>query len=490
MSTSLAFWDATFQGDLTRMREYITEEPGIIDRHPPTWKSVYQPTAIAYAIWGNQPSAVRLLLEMGANPNLADGVRFAGEPSTLAPPRLSLRAMAPHAQDNNYHPLHWASYKGDQAECAQLLVDAGADVNVTSARGFTPLQMAHGLNDVVSAKPGVAAVLEEALRNPRVPWAPSQTATAAAPAAQPPATASPQLPVPSQPASGLLPPLPPPLAPARPTATAWSPLEAAAVAATAAAAERDAAAGAFPGGAEAAASSATPGGAPGSTRPILRPAVRASLSADSLPNPTHPAARAASPPEPLASAWHGSVQATAAVQEAVASPAKAMVAGGPVKAAAAPPLPWRTLVASAAVGCAVSTILHSCWLALSLVLAHTLAVLAWQQDLPIVRRCRQAVVIGANAWSEAGTSRPALLPPQFLCPITGDVMRDPVTTADGHAFERTAIERWLLTNSTSPMTGAPLSHKQLAPAIALRQLIAMQAPRSIGSPSPTRRRSP
>lgn len=63
-------------------------------------------------------------------------------------------------------------------------------------------------------------------------------------------------------------------------------------------------------------------------------------------------------------------------------------------------------------------------------------------------------------------------PPQFLCPITGELMVDPVTTSDGHTFERVAIERWLVGHDTSPMTGSKLEHKQLAPAIALRQLIA------------------
>ena len=65
----------------------------------------------------------------------------------------------------------------------------------------------------------------------------------------------------------------------------------------------------------------------------------------------------------------------------------------------------------------------------------------------------------------------SFFPPQFMCPITGEVMKDPVTTSDGHAFERTSIERWLLTHSTSPMTGMPLEHTGVAPAIALRQLI-------------------
>ena len=66
--------------------------------------------------------------------------------------------------------------------------------------------------------------------------------------------------------------------------------------------------------------------------------------------------------------------------------------------------------------------------------------------------------------------RPAV-PPQYLCPITQAVMQDPVTTADGHTYERSAIERWLRTHDTSPSTGARLANKQLAPAIALGQLI-------------------
>ena len=66
--------------------------------------------------------------------------------------------------------------------------------------------------------------------------------------------------------------------------------------------------------------------------------------------------------------------------------------------------------------------------------------------------------------------RPAV-PSQFLCPITQNIMEDPVTTADGHAYERTAIARWLSSGNTSPASGARLPHKELAPALALRQLI-------------------
>ena len=33
----------------------------------------------------------------------------------------------------------------------------------------------------------------------------------------------------------------------------------------------------------------------------------------------------------------------------------------------------------------------------------------------------------------------------FLCPITQEVMTDPVLTSDGHTYERDAIEHWYVT---------------------------------------------
>ena len=50
-------------------------------------------------------------------------------------------------------------------------------------------------------------------------------------------------------------------------------------------------------------------------------------------------------------------------------------------------------------------------------------------------------------------------------------MRDPVTCADGHSYERADIERWLATNSTSPRTGARLPNKTLTPNHALRNAV-------------------
>ena len=62
-------------------------------------------------------------------------------------------------------------------------------------------------------------------------------------------------------------------------------------------------------------------------------------------------------------------------------------------------------------------------------------------------------------------------PPDFICPITFEVMSDPVMAADGHAYERAAIERWLATKSTSPLTGEELEFTRLFPNHILRRNI-------------------
>jgi hypothetical protein len=62
-------------------------------------------------------------------------------------------------------------------------------------------------------------------------------------------------------------------------------------------------------------------------------------------------------------------------------------------------------------------------------------------------------------------------PKDWLCPITLDLMTDPVIAPDGHTYERSAIENWLKINKTSPVTNLPLSSNNLIPNIALRSTI-------------------
>lgn len=59
----------------------------------------------------------------------------------------------------------------------------------------------------------------------------------------------------------------------------------------------------------------------------------------------------------------------------------------------------------------------------------------------------------------------------FACPITREIMVDPVTCSDGHTYERVAIEQWLQSNSRSPKTNQHLSSRVLIPNYAMRQAI-------------------
>jgi serine/threonine protein kinase len=49
-----------------------------------------------------------------------------------------------------------------------------------------------------------------------------------------------------------------------------------------------------------------------------------------------------------------------------------------------------------------------------------------------------------------------LIPDGFICPITQDVMRDPVMLMDGHSYERKAIIDWLKRSIRSPLTNEEL----------------------------------
>lgn len=60
----------------------------------------------------------------------------------------------------------------------------------------------------------------------------------------------------------------------------------------------------------------------------------------------------------------------------------------------------------------------------------------------------------------------------FYCPITGDVMVDPVETSSGQTFERTAIEKWFADgNKLCPLTMTSLNTSVLRPNKTLRQSI-------------------
>ncbi|KAK7340290.1 hypothetical protein VNO77_20992 [Canavalia gladiata] len=65
-----------------------------------------------------------------------------------------------------------------------------------------------------------------------------------------------------------------------------------------------------------------------------------------------------------------------------------------------------------------------------------------------------------------------VIPYEFLCPITLEIMTDPVIVASGQTYERESIEKWFQSDhNTCPKTRQPLAHLSLAPNCALKNLI-------------------
>jgi hypothetical protein len=79
----------------------------------------------------------------------------------------------------------------------------------------------------------------------------------------------------------------------------------------------------------------------------------------------------------------------------------------------------------------------------------------------------------SDAAGPSEASEAAEVPDDYICPITAEIMTDPVSSSDHHGFtyEREAITEWLRTHDTSPRTGAKLESKTLIPNYSLRSII-------------------
>ncbi|KAL1322361.1 hypothetical protein HN51_067362 [Arachis hypogaea] len=65
-----------------------------------------------------------------------------------------------------------------------------------------------------------------------------------------------------------------------------------------------------------------------------------------------------------------------------------------------------------------------------------------------------------------------VIPHEFLCPITLEIMTDPVIIASGQTYERESIVKWFESkHNTCPKTRQTLDHLQLAPNCALKSII-------------------
>jgi len=80
---------------------------------------------------------------------------------------------------------------------------------------------------------------------------------------------------------------------------------------------------------------------------------------------------------------------------------------------------------------------------------------------------------GSNSY-EYFKSDCAQAPTAFLCPLTLQIMYDPVLDGEGNSFERRTILKWLReddSNSISPISRKPLCEDMLVPNNALRDLV-------------------
>ncbi|XVF76088.1 hypothetical protein PTKIN_Ptkin13bG0238000 [Pterospermum kingtungense] len=65
------------------------------------------------------------------------------------------------------------------------------------------------------------------------------------------------------------------------------------------------------------------------------------------------------------------------------------------------------------------------------------------------------------------------VPPFFICPISLEIMKDPVTVSTGITYDRVSIEKWLFSgkNTTCPVTKQVIADCELTPNHTLRRLI-------------------
>mmetsp|Transcript_359 Transcript_359/g.475 ORF Transcript_359/g.475 Transcript_359/m.475 type:complete len:566 (+) Transcript_359:604-2301(+) len=76
-----------------------------------------------------------------------------------------------------------------------------------------------------------------------------------------------------------------------------------------------------------------------------------------------------------------------------------------------------------------------------------------------------------NTSNNISNSQTSSHPNEFLCPITMELMIEPVVASDGYTYEKDAILKWLKSNQTSPKTNLILTNSAIVPNRTLRSAI-------------------
>ncbi|MCO5600255.1 hypothetical protein L7F22_054365 [Adiantum nelumboides] len=107
---------------------------------------------------------------------------------------------------------------------------------------------------------------------------------------------------------------------------------------------------------------------------------------------------------------------------------------------------------------------------------------SFQQMLDLLMKLRGVSAVGARERAmsvcEELVSCPdnestceVAIPDDYLCPISLELMKDPVIVATGQTYERVNIQKWLEDNRTCPKTLQVLPHTTLTPNFVLRSVI-------------------
>ena len=59
----------------------------------------------------------------------------------------------------------------------------------------------------------------------------------------------------------------------------------------------------------------------------------------------------------------------------------------------------------------------------------------------------------------------------FRCPITHQILLEPIVASDSHIYEKTAFEKWIKDNNISPFTGARLENKNYTKCFAISKML-------------------
>jgi len=145
----LNVYEAAATGQTERLQQLIAADPSLVNSHASDGF-----TPLGLAVFFGQPRAVHVLLDAGADVNLAsrDSMKVTPLASASAARQLEIaRTLIEHGADVNarasgdFTPLHEAAASG-KLDFAELLIEHGADVSAQTTDGKTPLDYAREHN--------------------------------------------------------------------------------------------------------------------------------------------------------------------------------------------------------------------------------------------------------------------------------------------------------------------------------------------------------